>query len=69
MSSHDNMPASPHAARRGPRLAAWTWAAFAIGGVAPDAMAGPLVQGASSVWGPATALSLTLVTAIIRSQK
>jgi hypothetical protein len=42
---------------------------FAIGGVAPDAMASQLVQGASSVWGPATALSLTLVTAIIRSQK
>jgi hypothetical protein len=35
----------------------------------PYAVAGDLIQTVSGLWVPATALSLTLVTAVVRSQK
>ena len=44
-------------------------AGLALCGAIPDALAGDLMQRGPSLWVPATALSLTLVTAVIRSQK
>jgi len=44
-------------------------AALVLCGVMPDALAGDLIQTVSSLSVPATALSLTLVTAVMRSQK
>jgi hypothetical protein len=38
-------------------------------GVVPCALAGDLIPTVSGLWAPATALSLTLVTAIVKSQK
>ncbi len=50
-------------------LARGAAAGFALCGAMPDALAGDLMQRGASLWVPATALSLTLVTAVIRSQK
>jgi hypothetical protein len=55
--------------RRGARIARWTFATLALCGIVPDAVAGDLVQAMSSFWVSATALSLTLVTAVSRPQK
>jgi hypothetical protein len=44
-------------------------AALALCGVVPDAWAGDLIQTVSGLYVPATALSLTLVTAVMRAQK
>ena len=45
------------------------YSALALISVAPYAMAGDLVQTVSGLWVPATALSLSLVTAVVKSQK
>jgi hypothetical protein len=55
--------------RRGARIARWAFATLALCGFIPDAVAGDLVQRMSSLWVAATALSLTLVTAVSRPQK
>jgi|GEM_PF-5439298 hypothetical protein len=44
-------------------------AALALCGAMSDALAGEVIQTVSGLYVPATALSLTLVTAVIRSQK
>jgi hypothetical protein len=51
------------------RVARWTFAGLASTLVVSDAVAGDLVQPIHSLWVPATALSLTLVTAVVKSQK
>jgi hypothetical protein len=38
-------------------------------GVVPFALAGDMIPTVSGLWAPATALSLTLVTAVVKSQK
>jgi hypothetical protein len=52
-----------------PRLLQWLAAALAVLGLVPAAAAADLGQAVCSPWVPATALSLTLVTAVIKSQK
>jgi len=47
----------------------WMAAALAIVGWVPAAAAADFGQAVCSPWVPATALSLTLVTAVIKSQK
>jgi hypothetical protein len=42
---------------------------LALISAAPYAAAGDALQTVSGLWAPATALSLTLVTAVIKSQK
>jgi hypothetical protein len=44
-------------------------AVLALYGAMSDAWAGEVIQSVSNLCVPATALSLTLVTAVIRSQK
>ncbi len=44
-------------------------ATLALCGAMPDAMAGELTQTLSSLYVPATALSLTLVSAVMKGQK
>jgi hypothetical protein len=51
------------------RIWHWMTAALAIVGFVPAAAAADFGQAVSSPWVPATALSLTLVTAVIKSQK
>ncbi len=51
------------------RVARWTAAGIAMVALVPAAAAADLGHAVSSVWVPATALSLTLVTAVIKSQK
>jgi hypothetical protein len=55
--------------RLGVWLARATLALLVSGGVVPVAFAGDLLQTMSSVWVPATALSLALVSAVGKSQK
>jgi hypothetical protein len=42
---------------------------LALVGAVPYAVAGDLIQTVPGLWIPATALSLTLVTAVVKSQK
>lgn len=42
---------------------------IALVGAVPYAVAGDLIPTVSGLWAPATALSLTLVTAVVKSQK
>ena len=55
------------------RCAKWltraAYSALAIISAVPYAAAGDLIQTVSGLWVPATALSLTLVTAVVKSQK
>ncbi len=51
------------------RIVRWTAGGIAIVALVPAAAAADLGHAVSSVWVPATALSLTLVTAVIKSQK
>jgi len=46
-----------------------TYSMLAVIGAVPYAAAGDLIQTVSGLWVPATALSLTLVTAVVQSQK
>ena len=56
--------------RGAPRLSLWAWfAAVPLFGVMPDAVAGDLVPAFSPLWAAATALSLTLITAVRGSQR
>ena len=55
------------------RCAKWltraAYSTLALISAVPYAAAGDLIQTASGPWVPATALSLTLVTAVVKSQK
>ena len=42
---------------------------LALIGAVPYALAGDLIPTVSGLWAPATALSLALVTAVVKSQK
>lgn len=53
----------------GRRLARAAAALLALCGAMPDAFAGDLMPTGPGLWISAAALSLTLVTAVIRSQK
>jgi hypothetical protein len=50
-------------------MLSWMAAALAIVALVPVAAAADFGQAVCSPWVPATALSLTLVTAVIKSQK
>jgi hypothetical protein len=50
-------------------LTRFAYSLLALVGAVPYAMAGDLIQTVSGLWVPATALSLTLVTAVVKSQK
>jgi hypothetical protein len=50
-------------------LARAVYSALTLISAVPYAAAGDLIQTASGPWVPATALSLTLVTAVVKSQK
>jgi hypothetical protein len=45
------------------------YSTLALVSAVPYAVAGDLIQTVSGLWVPATALSLTLVTAVVKSQK
>jgi hypothetical protein len=45
------------------------YSTLALISAVPYAVAGDLIQPVSGLWVPATALSLTLVTAVVKSQK
>ena len=55
------------------RCAQWftraAYSALALISAVPYAAAGDLIPTVSGLWAPATALSLTLVTAVVKSQK
>jgi hypothetical protein len=51
------------------KIARWALAAISLCALAPMVMADDLVQTLPSLWVPATALSLTLVTAANRPKK
>jgi hypothetical protein len=55
--------------RRRKWLTRSAYSVLALVGAMPYAVAGDLIQTGSGVWIPATALSLTLVTAVVKSQK
>jgi hypothetical protein len=50
-------------------LARAAYLALALAGAAPCAAAGKVIQTVPGLWVPATALSLTLVTAVVKSQE
>ncbi len=50
-------------------IALWTWAAFILCALAPEAVASGLVRPIPSLWVTAAALSLTLITAVSANQK
>jgi hypothetical protein len=55
--------------RRGAGISLWAFGAVALCGAMPDAVASDLVHAMSGVWAPAAALSLTLITAVMGSQR
>jgi hypothetical protein len=51
------------------RIACWALITLMLGTLAPDAVAGSLRDHMSTLWSTATALSLTLITAVSANQK
>jgi hypothetical protein len=51
------------------RIALWTLMALMLCALAPDAVASGLLGHMPSLWATATALSLTLITAVSANQK
>jgi hypothetical protein len=55
--------------RRHRGIALWIWMALVLCALAPEAVASGLIRTTPSLWATATALGLTLITAVSTNQK